>query len=159
MLFFDRPIVNALPKIPIDIKIGVPINKVIKITKALLNGISNNIDNNGMKIIIGKHVKIQQAIILKKKTSSTDASDVKYISIIPLLKSSLKKLFEDISVVKIVVIHIIPGIIFSNNFFSGPKTKGNMDIIKKNKTNGRNILFKFLKYKLNSFCIIIFNMF
>ena len=43
-----------------------------------------------MKIIIGKHVKIQQAIILKKKISSTEASDVKYISIIPLLKSSLK---------------------------------------------------------------------
>lgn len=126
-------------------------NKVNNITIEFWNGILNNNDTKGIKIKIGKHVKNQHEIIFKKRTSSTDISDVRYISIIPLLKSSLKKLLEVKIVVNIAVIQIIPGIILSNKFFSGPNTKGNIDIIKKKNTRGKNILFKFLKYKANSF--------
>ena len=77
MLFFANPKVNADPKIPIEIKIGVPINKVNKITIEILNGISNNIETIGIKNIIGKQVNIQHEIILKNKTNSIDFSVVR----------------------------------------------------------------------------------
>ena len=126
----------------------MPIIKVANITNALSNEILKSIDTKGIKIIIGRHVKIQDETIFKKRMSSIEESEVRYISITPLLKSSLKKLFDVSIVVSMVVIQIIPGMILSNNFFSGPKTKGNIEIIKKKKISGRNILFKFLKKKI-----------
>jgi len=45
----------------------------------------------------------------------------------------LKKLLEVNNVVKIEVIQITPGIILSNKIFSGPKTNGKIEIIKKKK--------------------------
>ena len=62
----------------------------------------------------------------------------------------LKEIFDVNKVVNIAVIHIMPGIILSNKVFSGPNTNGNIDIIKKKNMRGRKILFKFLKYILNS---------
>ena len=72
-------------------------------------------------------------------------------ALINALDISNKKIEEVKIVVNIAVIQIIPGIILSNKFFSGPNTNGNIDIIKKKNTRGKNILFKFLKYKANSF--------
>ena len=40
ILFFARPSVKDDPKIPIDIKIGVPISKVINITNEFSKGMS-----------------------------------------------------------------------------------------------------------------------
>ena len=149
------PKVNADPNKPIEIKIGVPINKVSNITIEFIKDISKSKETKGIKIIIGKHVKIQHEIILKNKINSIDDSEVKYNSIMPLLKSSLKKLLEVNSVVNITVTHIMPGIIFSNKTLSGPKAKGKIDIIRKKNINGRKILFKFLKYVDSSFLNII----
>ena len=72
----------------------MPIIKVANITNALSNEILKSIDTKGIKIIIGRHVKIQDETIFKKRMSSIEESEVRYISIIPLLKSSLKKLFH-----------------------------------------------------------------
>tara|TARA_B100001996_G_scaffold338409_1_gene290853 strand:+ start:559 stop:804 length:246 start_codon:yes stop_codon:yes gene_type:complete len=77
ILFFANPMVNADPNIPIEIKIGVPINKVDRIIKEFINGISNNTDIIGIKNIIGKQVNVQHDIILKNKTNSIGFSDVK----------------------------------------------------------------------------------
>ena len=63
----------------------------------------------------------------------------------PSLYSSLKKLFELNTVVKIIVIHTIPGIILFKRFLSGPINKGKIEIIKKKNIRGKKILFRFLK--------------
>jgi len=109
------------------------------------NEISNNNDTRGIKIITGKQVNTQHDTILKNNTSSIDASEVKYVSITPFLKSSLKKLFELNKVVRITVIQIIPGIIFPKSILSVPSIKGKTESIKKKKIRGRKILLRFLK--------------
>jgi len=149
------PKVKADPNKPIEIKTGVPSNRVSNIITELIKGISKSKETNGIKIIIGKHVKIQHEIILKNKINSIDDSEVKYNSIMPLLKSSLKKLLEVNSVVNITVTHITPGIIFPNKTLSGPNASGKIDIIRKKNINGRKILFEFLKYVDSSFLNII----
>jgi len=85
ILFLARPSVKADPKIPIDIKIGVPISKVINITKESSKDISKRSETNGMNKIIGRQVNSQHAMILKNKINSTPVLEVKYISITPLL--------------------------------------------------------------------------
>ena len=140
-------IINNHDKEPIHV------NKVISITKESLNDMLKSIDTNGINKIIGKQVNSQHEIIFKNNINSTAAFDVKYISITPLLWSSLKKLLELSKVVSIAVIQITPGIISLNNDLSGPKTKGKIDIIRKKNISGKNILFKFLKYTINSFFI------
>ena len=77
ILFLERPSVNAEPKIPADKRVGVPIINVSRIIIELLKEISNKIDVNGIKSMIGKHVKNQQHINLKNKISSIDISEVR----------------------------------------------------------------------------------
>ena len=149
------PKVSADPNKPIEIKIGVPINTVSNITIEFIKDISKSKETKGIKIIIGKHVKIQHEIILKNKISSIEEPEVKYNSITPLSKSSLKKLLDVKRVVNIAVTHIIPGIIFSNKILSGPNAKGKIDIIRQKNINGKKMLFKFLKYVNISFLNII----
>ena len=77
ILFFERPSVKADPKIAAQISVGVPIISVIRIIIELQKEISNKIDTTGIEKIIGKHVKVQQHIILRNKTSSIDTSEVR----------------------------------------------------------------------------------